>query len=365
MNALATQTTVVLVGFFGLSFLLGVLCQRTHFCTMGAIADVLMMGDWRRARQWQMAVAVAMLGFAALVLLGLIDPTLGLYDSPRILWLSGLVGGLAFGWGMVMASGCGNKILVRVGGVNLKSLIVLLVMGLVAFMTLKGLTAVWRAGFLDPFALTLAPRATLATLLLPGLDGQAGLWLGLVLGGLWVLVLLRDPTQSRAELLATGGGVGLLVVLAWWWSGHVGYVAEHPETLETMVLATGSGRMEALSFVAPVAQTLDWLLFYSDTAKRLTVGMMSVCGLILGAAASAVWRGEFRWEGFTQVEDMRRHLLGAALMGFGGVTAMGCTFGQGISALSTLSLQALVSTPAIVLGAVLALRRQMALLERS
>jgi len=153
--------------------------------------------------------------------------------------------------------------------------------------------------------------------------------------------------------------------LAWWWSGHVGYVAEHPETLETMVLATGSGRMEALSFVAPVAQTLDWLLFYSDTAKRLTVGMMSVCGLILGAAASAVWRGEFRWEGFTQVEDMRRHLLGAALMGFGGVTAMGCTFGQGISALSTLSLQALVSTPAIVLGAVLALRRQMALLERS
>jgi hypothetical protein len=158
---------------------------------------------------------------------------------------------------------------------------------------------------------------------------------------------------------------GAIVVAMWWVSGHLGFVPEHPETLDAVYLATSSGRIEAFNFVAPIANSLDWLMFYSDASKVLTAGVLAVVGVICGAAASALQGKKFRLEGFANPRDLGQHLLGSVLMGVGGVTAMGCTIGQGLSGMSTLSLNALMALAAIVLGAVVSLRQQAARLERS
>jgi uncharacterized membrane protein YedE/YeeE len=150
----------------------------------------------------------------------------------------------------------------------------------------------------------------------------------------------------------------------WWVSGRLGFVAEHPETLESVYLATNSGRMESLTFTAPMAYTLDWLIMFSDTSKVLTLAVVSVFGVVLGAFVYAMATRTFRWEGFRSTQDTALHLLGAVLMGVGGVTAMGCTVGQGLSGLSTLSLTSFIAVAGIVAGAVAGFKFQMWLLER-
>jgi uncharacterized membrane protein YedE/YeeE len=258
---------------------------------------------------------------------------------------------------MVIASGCGNKMLVRIGGGNLKSLVVFVVMGISAFATLKGITAVLRVSTVDTLFLDMHAGASLNALGIPGL--------GYVLGAALLLLVLRHKDFWTFDSLLAGLGVGGLVVAMWWVSGHLGFVPEHPETLDSVYLATNSGRIEALNFVAPVAYTLDWLMFYSDASKVLSAGIAAVAGVLLGSAGSALQSQTFRWEGFASPRDLGQHLLGSVLMGVGGVTALGCTFGQGLSGISTLSINSLIALVAIVLGAVVSLRQQAARLERT
>ena len=364
---IASLTRWVLLSGFGVAFLFGALAQRTHFCTMGAISDAVNMGDWTRARQWVLAIGVAMMGFAALSMHGDIPPDKALYAGTRLLWLSCSLGGLMFGFGMVLSSGCGNKTLVRVGSGNLKSLVVMVVMGISAFATLKGVTGVLRASTVDRVALEMPQGAHLGGLMqsvvaLPAPTLQ--LCLGVVLGVAIVVALLMNRDFRRAENLLAGAGAGALVVAMWWVSGSLGHVAEHPETLEEVFLTTNSGRVESLSFVAPVAYVLDWLMFYSDKSKVLSLGIVSVLGVMSGAFVMSRLDGSFRWEGFGSIEDLGNHLVGAVMMGVGGVTAMGCTVGQGLSGISTLSLNAFIALAAIIAGAVLAFRYQMWRLER-
>ena len=357
MTELATLTKEVLGAFFLGGLLLGFISQRTHFCTMGSISDVVHLGDWTRARQWLCAIGVAMIGFATLADFGLIDPSKTLYASTRLMWLSSLVGGLMFGYGMVIASGCGNKALVRIGGGNLKSLVVFVVMGVSAFATMKGITAVLRVNTVDTLFVDMPAGAGLNALGIPGL--------GYFVGAALLLWVLRHKDFWTFDSLLASAGVGSIVVAMWWVSGHLGFVPEHPETLDAVYLATSSGRIEALNFVAPIAYTLDWLMFYSDASKVLSAGVAAVAGVLVGSAAYALQSKTFRWEGFADPRDLGQHLLGAVLMGVGGVTAMGCTFGQGLSGISTLSLNAVLSLAAIVLGAVVSLRQQAARLERT
>ena len=176
--------------------------------------------------------------------------------------------------------------------------------------------------------------------------------------------MLARPEGRSADVLLGGLGVGALVVALWWVSGRLGHLAEHPVTLEPAFLATQSGRMESFSFVAPFAATLDWLTLFSDRSRVLTLGIVSTAGVVLGSAAVALASGSFRWEGFGGVEDTANHLVGAVLMGVGGVTAFGCTVGQGLSGLSTLAVGSVLAFAGIVTGAVLALRYQMWRLER-
>ncbi|MEO7152136.1 MAG: YeeE/YedE thiosulfate transporter family protein, partial [Burkholderiaceae bacterium] len=195
----------------------------------------------------------------------------------------------------------------------------------------------------------------------PTLALALGMLLGLALLG-WVL---SRPEGRSGEVWLGGVGIGLVIAGVWYCSGVLGHVAEDPATLEEAFLATNSRRMESLSMVAPVAYTLDWLMFFSDQSKRLTLGIVSVVGIVLGSALAATLGHSFRWEGFGGTEDVANHLAGGLLMGVGGVTALGCTIGQGISGVSTLSLGSFIALAGIVAGAVLALRYQGWRLDRS
>lgn len=356
----ALSTNPILWSVFGLAFLFGAIGQKTHFCTMGAVSDILNMGDWSRMRMWVLAIGVAILGAGGMDLAGLIDLDKSIYRTPAFTWLSYLIGGFSFGVGMVLASGCGSKTLIRIGGGNLKSLVVFIVLGLVAYMTMRGVFGVFRVNVLEKAAFELPGGQDLPALLAAG-GMEAGLATKLAVfgigGGLTAWCLARRDFWTLDNLLG-GLGSGLLVVGAWYVSGHLGYLAEHPDTLEEAFLATNSGRMESLTFVAPVAYTLELLMLWSDTSRVVTVAIASTLGVIAGSLAWSLVTRSFRWEGFASIEDTATHLIGAALMGFGGVVAMGCTVGQGITGVSTLALGSFVTLAAILAGAVVAMKVQ-------
>ncbi len=365
LQALVRQ---VLWAAFAVGVAFGAIAQRTHFCTMGAVADVVNIGDWTRMRMWALAVGVAMLGFNGMVAAGWVTAAATAYAVPEWLWMSQLVGGLMFGFGMVLASGCGSKTLVRIGAGNLKSVAVFFVLGASAFATLKGITAVLRFNTVDTLVVKLPGGQDLPSLATAALGGSTvthALWLGALIGGGLLAWALRRPEGRSPDTLLGGLGLGALVVVGWWVSGRLGHLHEHPHTLDDVFLATSSQRMESLSFVAPFAYLLDYLMYFSDKNKALTVGVSTLLGVVAGSAVTALATRSFRWEGFRGVEDTANHLLGAVLMGVGGVTAVGCTIGQGLSGLSTLSLGSFLAVAAIMAGAVLALRWQVWRLERT
>lgn len=367
-SVLASAAAQVLWAAFALAVVFGAIAQRTHFCTMGAVADVVTMGDWTRMRMWVLAMGVAILGFNAMVGLGWVEAGKSLYGGTRWTWLSALVGGAMFGFGMVLASGCGSKTLVRIGGGNLKSLVVFVVLGLSAWATLKGATAVLRVATVDAVAVTLPTTQDLPSLVAAASSFSKTVlaWvLGTAIGGACLLWALMSRAGRSFDNLLAGIGIGLVIVGVWWVSGRLGYVAEDPNTLQEAFAATNSQRMESLSFVAPIAYTIDWWVFFSDKSKVLTLGIVATLGVVVGSALVALANGSFRWEGFRNAEDTGNHLVGGVLMGIGGVTAMGCTIGQGLSGLSTLGLTSFTALAAILAGAVAALKYQSWRLQRS
>ncbi|MCE1182843.1 MAG: YeeE/YedE family protein [Rhodocyclales bacterium] len=354
------STAPVLWGAFAAAFIFGAIGQKTHFCTMGAVSDIVNMEDWSRMRMWLLAIGIAILGAGGLHAAGLIDLGKSIYRTPSFIWLSYLVGGGCFGIGMVLASGCGSKTLIRIGGGNLKSVVVFLVVAVVAYMTMRGVLGVFRVNFLDKAAINLAGGQDIPALLTAaGLEAKTAFWLAVlgIGGGLTAFALIKKDFWTLDNLLG-GLGTGLMVVAAWYVSGHLGYLAEHPDTLEEAFLATNSGRMESLTFVAPQAYTLELLMLWSDSSRTMTFAIATVMGVIAGSFAWSLVTKSFRWEGFSSIEDTASHLIGAALMGFGGVTAMGCTVGQGITGFSTLALGSIVTFLAINAAAVATLKFQ-------
>jgi hypothetical protein len=333
-------------GAFVLAFIFGAVGNKTHFCTMGAVSDWVNMGDTSRLRMWLLAMAVALLGSSALHVAGVVDLSKSIYPAPNFTWLSYIVGGLLFGVGMTLGSGCGSKTLIRVGAGNLKSVVVYIFLGIAAYMTLRGLFGAFRVGVLEKAAITLPQGQDLPTLLgfnraiLAGLIGAA------------MLAFIYSSKAFRSSFDYTLGGVvtGLVVVGGWYVSGHVGHVAEDPNTLQEAFVATNTGRMESFSFVAPLAFTLEYLMLWTDKSRIITYGIASAAGVIAGSAAYALASGTFRWEGFRDAEDTAMHILGGILMGFGGICALGCTIGQGISGFSTLALGSIITFCAIVAG---------------
>jgi len=358
---LAAIRSTVLWSTFVLAFAFGAVAQRTRFCTMGAVADLVNFGDSTRMRQWLLAIAVAILGTQLLAGSGQIDLGDSFHTGPQVLVASTLLGGSLFGFGMVLAGGCSSRTLVRIGAGSLKSLVVFVVLGVVAYVSLRGALAVLRVGAIEPLHLSLGGRQDLPALLARATGvplATLHLVLGPAIGGLLAAVALSSRESRTPGNVLTGVAIGGIIVGVWYVSGHLGHVEEHPRTLEEAFIGTYSGRMESLTYIAPIAHTLDWLMFYSDRSNVLTLGVAAVFGITAGAAAVALARGEFRWEGFADTEDTANHIVGAALMGFGGVTALGCTVGQGLTGISTLAAGSLLAVPSIVAGAVAALKYQ-------
>jgi uncharacterized protein len=352
----------VAAGAFVLAFIFGAVGNKTNFCTMGAVSDWVNMGDTSRMRMWLLAIAVALLGSSALQLAGVVDLSKSIYPGPNFIWLSYVVGGFLFGVGMTLGSGCGSKTLIRIGGGSLKSLIVAVFLGIAAYMTLRGLFGAFRVGVLDKAAITLAPGQDLPSLLAAATGMAKGTWtavLAAAIGG-GLIAFVYASRDFRASFDYTLGGVvtGLVVVGGWVVSGVLGHVAEHPETLQEAFIATNTGRMESFSFVSPMAFTLEYLMLWTDTTKIVTYGIASGLGVIAGSAAYALATRTFRWESFRDAEDTANHVVGGILMGFGGITALGCTVGQGITGISTLALGSFLTFGAIVAGSAITMKYQ-------
>lgn len=345
---------VSLIGL-GIGLLLGWVSRYASFCTLGAITDSYASGDRSRLRMWLFAVGVAILGTQVLIMTSAIQVKDSFYLSQRLFWLSHITGGLIFGFGMVLASGCGARTLIRIGGGSLKALVVFLVMAIVAIITMRGLLGVLRVETLEKVFLPLDRPQDLANLLSGGLglavEQLRGWVTALAVLALTIYVFIGREFRAQPRLMFAGAMIGALVVAAWWTTGHLGFVAEDPNTLEPRFVATNTRGIESLTFVAPLAYWLDLLMVWSDTSRTVTFGIATVSGVVLGALIHAIASKTFRWEGFQSRQDLSRHLIGASLMGFGGVVAFGCTIGQGISGLSLLAIGSVLTTVSIIAGA--------------
>jgi hypothetical protein len=368
----ASVATVVVAGGFAVAFAFGAIAARTNFCTMGALSDIVNMGNWGRMRMWLLAMAVAVAGAGGLALAGQFDLSKSIMQRPMLPWLSLLTGGLAFGIGMTLAGGCANKNLIRAGGGSVRSIVVLVFVAIASYMTLKGLFGQWRAAWLDPMTINLGEMGwkdqSIATALarFAGLAPRTATIAAMVVVSLALLAFVFKDRRFRGNGVQIFGGValGALVVAGWYVSGHLGF-GENPDTLEDSYFATNSRTIESMSFVGPLAYTLELLMLWTDKSLHLTFGIASVFGVALGSLAWALWSRSFHWEGFASLDDLRNQLVGAVLMGFGGVTSLGCTIGQGLSGISTLAIGSFIALAGIVIGSVLMLKVMLWQAERA
>jgi uncharacterized membrane protein YedE/YeeE len=351
---------IVVSGGFFLGLLVGAFGQATRFCVRGAIADWVQLRSPGRLVSWLLAVAVGAVAVQGLASAGIFDASRTLGWNARFPWLSYLVGGLLFGYGMILAGGCPQRCLVKAGSGNLKALLTLVLVALASTMTLRGAFAELRASGLDTFAASLGGSQDLGAVLGRSLSVAPGAmrWIvTLAIAGAVLALAWRVRAQLKPAHWIGGIAVGLLVAAAFYLTGAIGFLAENPETLEPAWLGTQSKRPEGLSFAAPLAHALDLLTLWTDQANVATFGVTLALGVLLGAFASARVRGEFRIESFQTPRDLGAHAAGALLMGFGGVTALGCSLGNGVTGLALLSSGALLATAGISAGAWLALQR--------
>lgn len=349
---LAHPDTALTAGGFAIGLAFGAALSATNYCTMGAISDWRMAQSAGRLGAVALAAATAILGAQALDASGIANLSASMYLTPRINWLGALGGGLLFGAGMVYAGGCPSRGLVRAGSGDLRALLTLLIMAIAAYATISGILGSARAGLETATAIDLTASGARtqglgAVLARAGLSAEVARAAAIVLIALPLLAfafgrarLLTDPVN-----LFGGMAVGGLAVAGWAITG-----------LAQDEFAVRPSAPQSLSFVRPVADAIDWI--ERSTALGLPgFGAASVFGTLIGALAVSVLRGRARIAGFADTRDMQRHVLGAVAMGVGGVLALGCSIGQGITGVSTLAVQSLLAAAAIYGGAVLALNR--------
>jgi uncharacterized membrane protein YedE/YeeE len=320
---------------------LGFIARRGRFCTLGAIEDAVYGKDTRRLRTWLLAAAVAIAGVHALESAGQLDLSRSIYTAARIEWGGVLIGGLMFGVGMALVGTCGFGTLLRLGGGDLKSLVVFLVMALTAMMTMRGLTGLVRVRAIEPLSYEVAGSLSQRIPDLLGLTGATSRLLPFVVAVTVAAAACTAGFLRSGWSVATGLAIGLIVVLGWWATGSAGH-----DPFDTR-------RVESFSFVAPLGETLLYLMLASGLRPDFPVG--AVLGVLAGAFLAAKSEGQFRWEAPDDAREMKRHLLGAFLMGFGGIAALGCTIGQGITGVSTLAVGSFIAIGSIIAGARLGL----------
>lgn len=323
---------------FATGLVLGLVARRSRFCTLGAIEDAVYAGDTKRLRAWGLAIAVALIGTHLLASFTIFDLSRAIYVSPRLEWAGAIIGGLMFGIGMALVGTCGFGTLLRLGGGDLKALLAFLVIAISSYMAMRGLTGLVRIQLFEPLALDLSPRSSQTIGSLVGLSGTGnGILVASVVLGLFALVFADRAFRQSRRLIGAGAMIGALIVVGWWISGVVGQDPFEPR------------RVESFTFVAPLGETLVYAMLASGMQIDFAVG--SVLGVLAGAFLAARLAGEFHWEAPDDAREVKRHLLGAFLMGSGGVAALGCTIGQGITGVSTLSLGSILAAGSILVGA--------------
>ncbi|HYC44052.1 MAG TPA: YeeE/YedE family protein [Burkholderiales bacterium] len=352
----------VLLSVFALAFAMGAIGQKTRFCTMGAVSDWVNMGDTGRMRSWVFAMAIALAGVVALEAAGAINlaaETFPPYRTASFAWLRYLIGGFMFGIGMTLASGCGNRTLVRIGGGNVKSLAVLAVAAVCAYLMMW--TPLYETAFMpwvQATTINLAahdiPTQEVGSILagMFGLAPSKSLNLtvsALVALGMFVWVLRSRDFRASFDNVLGGAAVGLAVLAAWYLTGGpIGQAWKEAAEFATQV--PSRVQTQSFTFISPMGDSVRYVMAPANTSL-VNFGVVALAGVILGGFAYAVVRQEFRYERFFTWKDFGSHVLGGALMGTGGVLAMGCTVGQAITGVSTLAIGSILVFFAIVIGA--------------
>jgi uncharacterized membrane protein YedE/YeeE len=374
--------SILLWSTFGIAIILGAVVNKTNFCTMGAVSDWVNMGDLGRIRAWLLAIAVALLGVVILEYLGLVNAGAAFppYRAAQLIWAENILGGVMFGIGMTLASGCGNKTLVRIGGGNIKSIIVLAVIAIIAYYmtnpfpnTDKTLFSVLFYDWIRPLAYTTLNGQDLGALIKPDNAVLTRLIIGVVLG-LAILVFVFKSSDFRASRDNILGGliVGLAVLAAWYVTSNLNidvdgenynlskYYSEWDMLSDSEAGKPAEGRPlspQSFTFINPMGQTFGYLKD-SLNSSRLTFGVMALLGVIVGSFLWALLSKSLRLEWFVSFKDFVTHFIGAILMGFGGVLGLGCTIGQGITGVSTLAVGSILTLIAIVFGSAITMKIQ-------
>ncbi len=357
MEELSVVHQVAIYGFI-IAMVFGFVGNKTHFCTMGAISDVINMGARGRLGAWFLGIGIAILGTQFLRIQGYIQLQQSMYLSTQFVYLAYALGGFLFGIGMTLAAGCGQRNLVRVGGGNLKALIVVLVLGITAYMTMRGILALVRLNYIYKASIDLQNIGMESQGMIDGITALTGISnsttlqiiVAMVLGiGFIAYAFKHQEFRNSFDNILAGVVIGGCVVAAWFVTGYLGQDGFDP-------IAT-----QGLTFIGPTGNTISYLMTF--TGAQINFGVAVTFGMILGSFIYAVFSGNFRIETFSNKSEMISHLIGAVLMGFGGVLSFGCTIGQGVTGVSTLALGSFIAISMIIFGSALTMKIQYHLLD--
>ncbi|MFY9240086.1 MAG: YeeE/YedE family protein [Roseovarius sp.] len=341
IDSIPEPVLVALIGSFG-GVLLGLAARVGRFCTLGAIEDLFYGENTLRLRMWGIAIGVAVIGTYTLSAAGMLELDQTLYVSRQWNPMESIVGGLIFGYGMALAGNCGYGALARVGGGDLRSLMIVLVMGLSAYAALGGPLSsirIWLFGGAEPAQ----GKSTLAHVT-ADLTGASPDVTGIAIGAtVLLLTLLNKGLRASPSHILWGAVAGVAIVSGWagtFWIAQNGF---------------GGISVVSHTFSAPMGETMLYLM--TSSGNTITFGTGSVLGVLVGALLGSLIKGHFRWEACDDPRELRRQMMGAALMGVGAVVAVGCSIGQGLSAFSVLSLSAPLTLVCIMVGAAIGLRQ--------
>jgi uncharacterized membrane protein YedE/YeeE len=367
---------------FIIALVMGAVVNKTNFCTMGAVSDFVNMGDTGRMRAWFLAMAVAILGVTLLEYTGLLNLSGSFppYRNSNIVLAENILGGLMFGIGMTLASGCGNKCLVRIGGGNLKSIIVFLIVGTLAYFMInpfpgsdKTIYSVLFYGWTNPMSVDVLKPQDIGSLVGGSEPSAMRLIVGVVIFlAMGHFIFKSKEFRSNADNMIGGAVVGLAVLAAWFVSGNV-IVNADGEVLSLqqyynqwdMLADSDAGKpaagamlaTQSYTFINPMGQALNYLAGGLD-GSLMTFGVVAVFGVVAGSLIWSLISRSFRIEWFNSASDVANHVIGAILMGIGGTLAMGCTIGQAVTGISTLAVGSILTFGAIFLGSALTMKIQ-------
>lgn len=320
----ALAVTGLVVGTF-----FGFLAQRSRFCLRSAVIEFSRNHGGGKLTVWLFAFATAVLATQALAQGGWLDASVSRQIAARGSLSGAIVGGVLFGVGMILARGCSSRLLVLAAQGNLRSLMSGLVFAVAAQAAWTGVLAPVREAI---SAWWTVDGGSSRDLLARTGVGHVG---ALVFGGVWLLAAIVWARRQRVTTWAWAGavGVGFTIAGAWWATYAISLVSFDPHPVQS------------LSFTGPSADVLSRVLFMTD--KPLTFDLGLVPGVFLGAFLAAALFGELKLEGFQGGAGMRRYLIGAMCMGFGGMLAGGCAVGAGLSGTAVFTLTAFVTLTAM------------------